>query len=115
MYNIIVFLLGIGIGYYSHFFYKIYLEKIQKKESSISPEQLQEEIHSKQKTLELLNNAIIQKKDEKYNLVKQNINLRHRNQDLIILKKNTEELQKKAMEDDMKIYIPEKEKKKFDE
>lgn len=37
MYNIIVFLLGIGIGYYSHFFYKIYLEKIQKKESSISP------------------------------------------------------------------------------
>lgn len=106
---LIAFLIGFFCGYYFYYVIKTYKSQIKKTET-IEPKQLEEEIKEKNKTLELLDLAIEQKKEEKYNLVKQNIYLRHENQDLIDLRKTTEELQAKAKEDGMKIYIQEKEK-----
>ena len=77
-----------------------------------TPEELQKEIEQKNKTIELLDFAIKQKKEERYDLLQKNIQLRKDNQNLIDLRETTEELQKKAREDGMKIYVP---KKKLDQ
>lgn len=111
--DMITFFIGLLIGYYLHFFWKLYQDKMLKQERK-NPKDLGKDIEEKQKTVELLNFAIKQKKEEKYNLVKQNIYLRKENQDLIDLRKTTEELQKKASLDGMKIYIPEKERKSIE-
>lgn len=111
---IILFLIGIFIGYYGHLYLKKYLKKTTQKVNKKSPNDLDKLIKEKECTIDLLNQAIKQKKDEKYFLVNQNIELRRENQDLIDLRKTTEELREKARLDGMKIYIPEKDKKKFE-
>lgn len=115
MWYFICILIGFLFGYYGHLILKQIWLKQNKTEKIINPKELEQEIKEKESTIKLLDLAITQKKEEKYDLVKQNINLRHKNEDLILLKKNTEELQKKALEDGMKIYIPEKEKKKMND
>lgn len=110
MWYFVLFLIGLIIGYYGHLFLNLYNQKKDRKEKE-NPIELNKEIEEDKKTLDLLKLAIKQKKDEKYKLVQQNIELRHENQDLIDLRKTTEELQKKALSDGMKIYIPEKDKK----
>ena len=82
------------------------------KQTEDKTEKMEKEIDEKQKTIELLNEAIEQKKEEKYEMVKQNIKLRKMNEELVELHDTTEKLRKKTMEDDqdMKLYILKKDR-----
>ena len=108
----ILFLIGVLIGYYWHFIIEKFKEDRMAEKRKKTPEELQKEIEQKNKTIELLDFAIKQKKEERYDLLQKNIQLRKDNQNLIDLRETTEELQKKAREDGMKIYVP---KKKLDQ
>ena len=107
-----LFLNGVLIGYYWHFIIEKFKEDRMAEKRKKTPEELQKEIEQKNKTIELLDFAIKQKKEERYDLLQKNIQLRKDNQNLIDLRETTEELQKKAREDGMKIYVP---KKKLDQ
>ena len=76
------------------------------KETEDKTEQMEEEIREKEHTVQLLDDAIKQKKNEKYELVKQNIRLRKMNEELVELQDTAERLKKKTMEQnqDIKLY-----------
>lgn len=90
--------------------FKIHLPK----ETEDKTEQMEEEIREKEHTIQLLDDAIKQKKNEKYELVKQNIRLRKMNEELVELQDTAERLKKKTMEQDqdIKLYVLSKDKKK---
>lgn len=87
------------------------------KETEDKTEKMEKKIEERKKTLELLDEAIEQKKEEKYEMVKQNIKLRKMNEELVELHDTTEKLRKKTMEDDrdMKLYILKKDRMEEDE
>ena len=103
----------IGVILDGVYHFKIHIPK----ETEDETEKMEKEIEERKKTLELLDEAIEQKKEEKYEMVKQNIKLRKMNEELVELHDTTEKLRKKTMEDDrdMKLYILKKDRMEEDE
>lgn len=110
IYELLLFSFGIMIGVILDgiYHFKVHIPK----QTEDKTEKMEKEIDEKQKTIELLNEAIEQKKEEKYEMVKQNIKLRKMNEELVELHDTTEKLRKKTMEDDqdMKLYILKKDR-----
>lgn len=110
IYELLLFSFGIMIGVILDgiYHFKVHIPK----QTEDKTEKMEKEIDEKQKTIELLNEAIEQKKKEKYEMVKQNIKLRKMNEELVELHDTTEKLRKKTMEDDqdMKLYILKKDR-----
>lgn len=110
IYELLLFSFGIMIGVILDgiYHFKVHTPK----QTEDKTKKMEKEIDEKQKTIELLNEAIEQKKEEKYEMVKQNIKLRKMNEELVELHDTTEKLRKKTMEDDqdMKLYILKKDR-----
>ena len=115
IYELMLFSFGIMIGVILDgvYHFKIHIPK----ETEDKTEKMEKEIEERKKTLELLDEAIEQKKEEKYEMVKQNIKLRKMNEELVELHDTTEKLRKKTIEDDrdMKLYILKKYRMEEDE
>ena len=113
IYELLLFAFGILIGVVIDgiYHFKIHLPK----ETEDKTEQMEEELKERERTLELLDDAIKQKKNEKYELVKQNIRLRKMNEELVELQDTAEKLKKRTMEqdDDIKLYVLSKDKEQM--